>query len=44
MRLLAVWDDAIEAELIRMYLGVDDAEVSLSTDVNEFLEMARSPQ
>lgn len=42
MRLLAVWDDATEAELIRMYLGVDDAEVSLTTDVNEFLEMARS--
>ncbi|MEY3174876.1 MAG: Phosphoserine phosphatase RsbU [Planctomycetota bacterium] len=42
MRLLAVWDDASEAELIRMYLGVDGAEVSLTTDVDEFLELARS--
>ncbi|MFM7058432.1 MAG: PP2C family protein-serine/threonine phosphatase [Planctomycetota bacterium] len=42
MRLLAVWDDESEAELIRMYLGVDDAEVSLTTDVEEFLSLAQS--
>ncbi|MEY2727505.1 MAG: Phosphoserine phosphatase RsbU [Planctomycetota bacterium] len=42
MRILAVWDDLAESELIRMYLGVDNAEVVLTTDVDEFLSLADS--
>lgn len=42
MRLLAVWDDDTEADLIRMYLGVDEADVTLTIDVEEFLSLAQS--
>lgn len=42
MRILAVWDDPAESDLIRMYLGVDDAEVALTTDIDEFLTLADS--
>lgn len=36
MRILAVWDDEAEAELISMYLGVDENEVTMATTPAEF--------
>ncbi len=36
MRILAVWDDEAEAELISMYLGVDENEVTMTTTPEEF--------
>ncbi|MDA1054166.1 MAG: fused response regulator/phosphatase [Planctomycetota bacterium] len=36
MRILAVWDDEAEAELISMYLGVDENEVTMTTTPAEF--------
>jgi serine phosphatase RsbU (regulator of sigma subunit) len=42
MRILAVWDDVAESELIRMYLGVENAEVVLTTDPDEFVRLSET--
>jgi serine phosphatase RsbU (regulator of sigma subunit) len=44
MRILAVWDDEAEAELISMYLGVDDNEVTMTTTPAEFRAAIESGQ
>lgn len=36
MRILAVWDNQVEAEVISMYLGVDENEVRMVTTPAEF--------
>lgn len=44
MRILAVWDNEAEAELISMYLGVDDNEVTMTTTPAEFRAAIESGQ
>jgi serine phosphatase RsbU (regulator of sigma subunit) len=44
MRILAVWDDETEAELISMYLDVDENEVTMLTKPAEFREAIESGQ
>ena len=36
MRILAAWDDPVEAELISAYLGVDENDVTMTTSPAEF--------
>jgi len=42
MRILAVWDDEAEAELIEMYLGVDENEVTMTTAPEGFRAVIKS--
>jgi len=42
MRILVGWDDEAEAELIGLYLGVDENEVVVTTGKTKFLEQAFS--
>jgi phosphoserine phosphatase RsbU/P len=44
MRILVGWDDAAQAELISLYLDVDDNEVVIATDSDDLLEKARARQ
>jgi len=44
MRILAVWDNEAEAELISMYLGVDENEVTMTTTPAEFRAAIESGQ
>lgn len=44
MRILAVWDNDTEADLISMYLGVDDNEVTMTTTPAEFRTALESGQ
>ncbi len=44
MRILAVWDKEAEAELIAMYLGVDDNKVTMTTTPAEFRAAIESGQ
>ena len=36
MRILAAWDDKVEAELISAYLGVDENDVTMTTTPADF--------
>ena len=36
MRILVVWDNEAESELISIYLGVDENEVTMTTSAAEF--------
>ncbi|MEO8496978.1 MAG: fused response regulator/phosphatase [Planctomycetota bacterium] len=42
MRILAVWDDEAEAELISMYLDVDENEVTMTTTPQGFRAVIKS--
>ncbi|HID22270.1 MAG TPA: response regulator, partial [Planctomycetaceae bacterium] len=42
MRVLVGWDNESEAELIQLYLGVDENEVTVTTGKTKFLEQAFS--
>ena len=42
MRILALWDDASEAELISLYLNADDFEAVVLTDTEDFLQHAKT--
>ncbi len=42
MRILVGWDDSDEADLISMYLGIDENEVVVTTTKTEFLKKAYS--
>jgi serine phosphatase RsbU (regulator of sigma subunit) len=42
MRILVGWDDRQQAELIRLYLNVDDNAVVVSTDHHQLLSLAES--
>lgn len=44
MRILAVWDNEAEAELISMYLGVDENEVTMTTTAADFRAAIESGQ
>jgi len=44
MRILAVWDNETEAELISMYLGLDENEITMTTTPAEFREAIESSQ
>ena len=44
MRILAVWDDETEGELISMYLGVDENEVTMTTTPAAFRAAIQSGQ
>ncbi|MBC8351668.1 MAG: fused response regulator/phosphatase [Planctomycetes bacterium] len=44
MKILAVWDDETEGELISMYLGVDENEVTMTTTPADFREAIESGQ
>lgn len=44
MKILAVWDNEAEAELIAMYLGVDENEVTMTTTPAEFRAAIESGQ
>jgi phosphoserine phosphatase RsbU/P len=44
VRILVHWDDAAEAELISLYLNVDDHEGVVVTDSDVFLEQAASSE
>lgn len=37
MRILVGWDDPGQAELLRMYLGIDGREVCITSDADEFV-------
>ncbi|HCS53050.1 MAG TPA: regulator, partial [Planctomycetaceae bacterium] len=41
MRVLVGWDDADEAELLKLYLDVDDTEVEVHTTWDDFLAAAK---
>jgi serine phosphatase RsbU (regulator of sigma subunit) len=42
MRILVGWDDSEQAELIRLYLNVDEDGLAISTDHEQFLKLAQS--
>ncbi len=44
MRILVGWDDAAQAELIRLYLNVDENGVVVATQSEQFLALATSSQ
>lgn len=44
MRILVGWDDSAQAELLKMYLSIDDNAVFITTDTNQFLTLAKSGQ
>lgn len=44
MRILVGWDDAEQADLIALYLGVDDNEVVITTDKSGFMKWAFSDE
>ena len=44
MRILAVWDNKSEADLISMYLSVDDNEVTMTTSPEEFRKVVELEQ
>ena len=44
MKILVGWDDAEQAELLKMYLGVNDNAVMITTDPEQLLALAKGPQ
>lgn len=44
MRILVGWDDTAQAELIRLYLNVDENGVVVATQAEQFLTLATSTQ
>lgn len=44
MRILVCWDDPAQAELIRLYLNVDENGVLVTTQIEQFLTLIDSPQ
>lgn len=44
MRILVGWDDAAQAELLRLYLNVDESGVVITTRTEQLLTLAGSPQ
>lgn len=44
MRVLVGWDDRQEADLIRLYLQVDENGIAICTDHEQMLALAESPQ
>ena len=44
MRVLVGWDDKQEADLIRLYLQVDENGIAICDDHEQMLALARSPQ
>lgn len=42
MRILVGWDDPSQAELLRLYLNVDESGVVISTDYEKTVELAKS--
>ena len=44
MRILVCWDDAAQAELIRLYLNVDGNAVIVATEQQQFETLVQSAQ
>lgn len=44
MKILVGWDDAAQAELMRLYLNVDESGVVITTNHEQTLQLAKSPQ
>ncbi|MCA8999032.1 MAG: fused response regulator/phosphatase [Planctomycetaceae bacterium] len=44
MKILVCWDDAAQAELMRLYLNVDESGVVITTDPDAFLKLVESNQ
>jgi serine phosphatase RsbU (regulator of sigma subunit) len=42
MKILVGWDDSEQAELMRLFLGVDETGVTVTTQPDEFAELSRS--
>ena len=43
MQILVLWDDPDEAELLQLYLDVDDNVVEITSETDRFLKLAASP-
>jgi serine phosphatase RsbU (regulator of sigma subunit) len=44
MKILVGWDDAVQAELMRLYLNVEESGVVITTDHEQTLQLAKSAQ